>query len=258
MDYKTYILKILRGTPERQYFEEFELDLIPLANVISGLMEIQKNPVNRKGERVSPVTWEQGCLEEVCGSCSMLVNGMPRQSCTALVHKLIKQTGSNIITLAPMTSFPLIRDLCVDRGGMYESLKKVNGWIDVDGSQTEDFGPKISPNKQQAMYVLSTCMTCGCCSESCPNVNSKNKFMGPAPISQARLFNMNPTGKMRANARNRILMEEGGIADCSNTQNCVQVCPKNIPLTESLAVMGGQVAKQAARDLFSISDYEPE
>ena len=253
-----YILKIRRGTSEQQYWEEFELDLVPLANVISSLMEIQKNPVNRKGEKTTPVVWEQGCLEEVCGSCSMLINGIPRQACTALIQKIISQTGSNEITLAPMTSFPLVRDLFVDREPMYDNLKKTKSWIEADGSHTHDFGPKISPEKQQTMYVLSTCMTCGCCSEACPNVNAKSKFVGPAPVSQVRLFNMNPTGKMQANTRNRIMMEDGGISDCSNAQNCVQVCPKNIPLTESIAVVGGQVGKQATRDIFNITDAEPE
>ena len=81
-----YILKILRGHPGHQYWEEFELKLAPMANVISSLMEIQRHPINRKGEKVTPVVWESGCLEEVCGSCSMLINGYPRQACTALIE----------------------------------------------------------------------------------------------------------------------------------------------------------------------------
>ena len=64
----TFILKIYRGTPGAQYWEEFELNLRPGLNVISALMDIQKSPINRKGERVTPVAWKQGCLEEVCGS----------------------------------------------------------------------------------------------------------------------------------------------------------------------------------------------
>jgi succinate dehydrogenase / fumarate reductase iron-sulfur subunit len=83
---ETFILKIYRGIPSSQYWEEFELKLKPFYNIISALMDIQKSPVNIKGEKVDPVVWEQGCLEEVCGSCSMLVNGRPRQACTALIH----------------------------------------------------------------------------------------------------------------------------------------------------------------------------
>lgn len=253
---KTFILKVYRGETGNQYWEEFEIEMAPFINVISALMEIQKNPINRKGEKVTPVAWEQGCLEEVCGSCSMLVNGKPRQSCTAIVEPILKKTGSNTITLAPFTKFPLIRDLVVDRTPMFNDLKKIKGWVDSDGTFIKGFGPRISPTKQESMYVLSTCMTCGCCSEACPQVNAKSKFIGPAPISQVRLFNLNPTGKMEAKTRNRELMKEGGISDCGNAQNCVQVCPKDIPLTESIAVMGREVTKQGFKDLFNLPERE--
>jgi succinate dehydrogenase / fumarate reductase iron-sulfur subunit len=250
----TFTLKIFRGTPKEQYWEEFELELKPFMNVTTALLAIQKSPINKKGEKVTPVTWEQGCLENVCGSCSMLVNGRPRQGCTALIHQLLQASSSQVVTLAPFTKFPLIKDLVVDRQNMFESLKKIHGWIDVDSSLDRGYGPKISPQVQEMMYILSTCMTCGCCSEACPQVNAHSKFIGPAPISQARLFNAHPTGKLVAEERLRPLMQEGGISDCGNAQNCVQVCPKDIPLTESIAVMGRSVSKQALKDLISLPD----
>lgn len=251
---KNVILKIFRGTPEKQYWEEFELELVPFLNVISALMEIQKNPINKNKEKVTPVAWEQGCLEEVCGSCSMLINGRPRQACTSLLEPIIKATGSNVVTIAPMSKFPLMRDLVVNRDSMFNNLKKVRAWIDVDDSFDRGFGPKISPQVQEAMYVLSTCMTCGCCLEGCPQINQHSKFIGAAPISQVRLFNAHPVGKLQAEERLRPLMEEGGVSDCGNAQNCVQVCPKHIPLTESIALMGRKVVGQAIKDLFSLPD----
>ena len=252
MTEKKFILKIYRGIPEKQYWEEFSFTLYPQANVISLLMDIQKNPVNKEGKKTTPVAWEQGCLEEVCGSCSMLINGEPRQACTALIAPYL--LSSDVIALAPFTKFPLIKDLVVDRTSMFEALKNISGWIEVDGTYERGFGPKIAPDVQEAMYLLSTCMTCGCCSESCPQVNSHSKFMGPAPISQVRLFNAHPTGKMQKSSRLRPMLEEGGIADCGNAQNCVRVCPKKIPLTESIALIGREATKQAFQDLFSLPD----
>lgn len=251
---RTFILKIFRGTPGTQYWEEFELEYKPFYNVISALMDIQKNPINRQGKKVAPVTWEQGCLEEVCGSCSMLINGRPRQACTALIETLTSQSGSQVVVLAPFTKFPLIRDLVVDRQSMFDSLKKIRAWIDVDGSYGQDAGPKMSQDVQQVRYMLSTCMTCGCCSEACPQVSSRSDFMGPAPISQVRLFNTHPTGALEAPNRLRTLMQKGGVSDCGNAQNCAKVCPKNIPLTESIAVMGGKATTQALRDLLRLPD----
>ena len=251
---KVFILRIYRGVPEKQYWEEFEVELRPYLNITSALMEIQKKPINRKGEKVTPVAWEQGCLEEVCGSCSLLVNGRPRQGCSALVENLLKETKSDTITLAPLSKFPLVRDLVVNRDAMFENLKKVRAWIDVDDALDKGFGPKISPEVQEALYQLSTCMTCGCCSEACPQVNAQSPFMGPAPISQARLFNSHPVGRLMKASRLRPLMEEGGVTDCGNAQNCVAVCPKNIPLTESIALIGREVVKQALKDMVSLPD----
>lgn len=248
---KTFILKVYRGHPGQRYWEEFELPLVPLANVISALMEIQRNPVNRQGKRVEPVVWEQGCLEEVCGSCSMLVNGRPRQACTALIAQLIEKTGDRTITLAPFTKFPMVRDLIVDRSQMFENLKKVHAWVDTDGAYDRGPGPKISQQLQEVRYTLSTCMTCGCCLEGCPQVNSHSKFMGPAAIAQVRLFNVHPTGAMEKGPRLQAMMEDGGVSDCGNAQNCVRVCPKNIPLTEAIAAIGRDVSLQALKDLFS-------
>ena len=122
-------------------------------------MEIQRNPVTKEGKTVEPIAWEQGCLEEVCGSCSMLVNSRPRQSCTAIIAPILKKTGSTTITLAPFTKFPLVRDLVVDRSRMFDNLKKIHGWIDSDGTHGKGSGPKIPPIKQETMYILSTCMT---------------------------------------------------------------------------------------------------
>ncbi len=254
---KQFILKIFRGTKESQYWEEFELPLKPAMNVISALMEIQKNPVNKDGEQSTPVAWESGCLEEVCGSCSMLVNGKPRQSCTALIEGIINESGSSTITLAPFTKFPLVKDLVVNRTKMFESLKKVKAWVSVDGTwEGGDSSIKVSPEVQEALYVLSTCMTCGCCSESCPQVNDDSPFMGPAPISQIRLFNSNPPGALQKSERLRAAMDHDGIAGCGNAQNCVKVCPKKIPLTESLALIGREATKQAIKDAIGLPDSE--
>ena len=244
-----YILKIYRGSPGHQLWQEFELELRPFENVISALMEIQKNPVNTKGEQVPPISFEAGCLEEVCGSCSMLINSRPRQACTSLIEQLIQDNGP-VITVAPMTKFPLVRDLIVDREKMFDSLKRVHAWVELDKAIDRGPGPKIPQAKQDVMYTLSTCMTCGCCLEACPQVNDHSPFIGAAAISQARLFNIHPVGKEDSEKRFTTLMGEGGIADCGNAQNCVKVCPKKIPLTESIDVIGRQTSLHALKRVF--------
>lgn len=252
----TYILRIYRGHPGKQYWEEFELELKPHANIISALMEIQRNPVNRQGVAVSPIAYESGCLEEVCGSCSMIINGRPRQGCTALIEQLMHETESNVITLAPFTKFPLVRDLIVDRSSMFENLKRVHAWVEADSSHDDGFGPKIRQDKQEVMYQFSQCMTCGCCVEACPQVNAHSAFKGPAVIGQVRLFNLHPTAGMQKAKRLEEMMAVGGVSGCGNAQNCVKVCPKKIPLTDAIAAIGRDTTLKAIKDLFSLPEQE--
>lgn len=233
--------------PDSQpYDEEFEIPRRPNMNIISCLMEIQRNPVNAKGEKTTPVAWESNCLEEVCGACSMVINGKARQACTALVDKLEQP-----IRLAPMTTFPVERDLIVNRKRMFDALKRVKAWIPIDGTYDLGPGPRMPESKRQWAYELSKCMTCGCCLEACPNVNSKSSFIGPAAISQVRLFNTHPTGEMNKEERLEALMGEGGIQECGNSQNCVQACPKGIPLTTSIAAMNRETTKYAIKKFLS-------
>lgn len=235
-------LKIRRqdGPNKSARWEEFEIPYRPNMNIISCLMDIQKNPVNAQGKKTSPVVWECNCLEEVCGACTMIINGQARQSCSALVDQL-----SQPIVLEPLTKFPLIRDLMVDRTLMFENLKKVHAWIDIDGTYDLGSGPRMAEVKRQWAYELSKCMTCGCCMEACPQVNPRSKFIGPAAISQVRLFNAHPSGEMHKHERLKALLDEGGITDCGNAQNCVRACPKQIPLTTSIADLNKETNKFA-------------
>jgi succinate dehydrogenase / fumarate reductase iron-sulfur subunit len=232
----TILLSIKRQTDsgDQPYWEDFEVPDRGDMNVISSLQEIQRNPVNKAGQSVRPVVWDCNCLEEICGACSMIVNGKVRQACTALVKDLEQP-----IVLEPMDTFPIVRDLMVDRQKMFENLKKVKAWIDIDGTHDLGPGPPMSAETALLRYTLSKCMTCGCCGQACPNVNARSSFIGPAVLSQVRLFNLHPSGEMNAGERLDLAMGPGGVSGCGNAQNCVEACPKEIPLTDSIAAIGG-------------------
>lgn len=240
-------LIITRQTNDKAapYTEEFMVPYRSNMNIISALMEIQKNPVNSKGEKTTPVIWESVCLEEVCGACSMVINGKPRQACSSLIDQLEQP-----IHIAPLATFPVMRDLQVDRQRLFNSLKKVKAWIPIDGTYDLGAGPRMPEKTRQWAYELSKCMTCGCCLEACPNVNEKSNFIGPAPLSQVRLFNAHPTGEMHKEERLAAIMGEGGLTSCGNSQNCVEVCPKGIPLTTSIAHLNRQSTIQSFKNFF--------
>lgn len=246
MSDRTVVLRIRRQERpgSAPYWQEFEVPFQPAMNVIAALQAARKLARTRDGKTVDPVTWESNCLEEVCGACTMIVNGKVRQACSALVEHLPQP-----VTLEPMTKFPVVRDLCVDRSSMFENLKKVKAWIPIDGTYDIGPGPRMGDDEAQEGYILSRCMSCGCCVEVCPQVNDRSDFMGPAVMSQVVLFNSHPTGRLNRHERLDAVMGPGGIQDCGKAQNCVRACPKEIPLTESLVRLARESTLHALRDL---------
>ena len=247
MSNRSVIIKIKRQlTPNgKSYWEEFSVPYRPNMNVISALMDIAANPLTRDGKPTTPIIYDSNCLEEVCGSCAMLINGRARMACSALVDNLEQP-----IRIEPLSKFPVVRDLSVDRNVIFENLKRVKAWVPIDGTYDLGSGPRVSMEAQEEAYPISRCISCCCCMEVCPQFNEDTGFVGAATIAQVRLFNTHPTGESLKRERLAALMGDGGIQECGYAQNCVEICPKEIPLTTSISQVAGQVMKQAIGDLF--------
>lgn len=253
----TVILRIRRQLTSDQpaHWEQFEVPRRPNMNVISCLQYIAANPVTAEGVATTPVVYDSGCLEEVCGACTMLINGKVRQACSALVDKLGEPSSGagaagEPITLEPMGKFPLVRDLFVDRQRLFDDLKRAKCWVPIDGTYDLGPGPAVAQQLQEQRYPLSRCISCGCCLEACPQYTPTNKFVGAAVFTQVKLFNIHPTGAALKGERLDVMMEEGGIADCSKAGNCVIVCPKDIPNLESIATVGRQTTLSMIQRFF--------
>ena len=247
------------GPGKESYWEHHQLAYEPELNVISLLQRIAAQAKTTDNKKVSPVSWDCGCLEEVCGSCTMQINGRVRQSCSALVDRLLADHPDEIV-LEPMNKFPVVRDLVVDRQRLFRGLERVKAWVPVDSYYNMGSGERQLRATQEQNYPLSQCMSCGCCADACPQYQKvevvqepgesaeafeerkleayDEAFVGPHAISQAMLFNNHPTGKALASERMDAMMGAGGIQACGNAQNCVAVCPKEIPLTTSIARAG--------------------
>jgi succinate dehydrogenase / fumarate reductase iron-sulfur subunit len=269
----SFEVRVLRqqGPQQSAYWQRHQITYEPNLNVISVLQKIATQATTSSGKSTTPVAWDCNCLEEVCGACTMLVNGETRQACSALVDKLLEEHPEGI-ELRPMSKFPVVRDLVVERDRMFRSLERVNSWIPVDDYYDRGPGPRESQSQQQVRYPLSECMTCGCCVEACPQFTKvevsrhsgesaqqfesrrqqayDHAFVGPAAISQTMLFNDHGTGVLNAGQRLDALMGPGGIQVCGNAQNCVSVCPKEIPLTTSIARAGRQTTLHAIKQFF--------
>lgn len=268
-----FSVRILRqdepGAPS--YWERHTVARENDMNVISVLQRIAAKAETTDGDKTTPVAWDCNCLEEVCGACTMLINGRTRQACSALVDRLLADNPEEI-ELRPMSKFPVLRDLMVNRSRLFRALQKVKAWIPVDGYYDMGSGPRVSPASQEQAYPLSQCMSCGCCLEACPQYDKielkreegetdeafrareqaayDRGFVGAHAISQVMLFNGHPTGAMNAGERLDALADEGGLQVCGNAQNCVAVCPKMIPLTTSIGRAGRATTVHAIKKFF--------
>jgi len=237
-----------QATPEAAArTENFEIPYRSNMNITSLLVEIAGNPVTTSGETTTAIAYDSNCLEEICGSCAMLINGKARMACSALVDKLEQP-----ITLAPLSKFPIVRDLAVDRSVLFENLKAVKAWVPIDGSYDLGPGPRQFPQIQEQRYPLSNCISCTICMEVCPQFNDSTSFVGAATIAQTKLFNMDPGGKVLKEERLRALAGDGGVQECGMAQNCVAACPKQLPLIEAISDVSRDVVLQQVKDLFAM------
>ena len=159
--------------------ERFAIPYRPNMNITSVLGEIALNPVTADGAPTTPITYDSNCLEEICGSCAMLINGRARMACSTLVDTLQKERPGQPIRLAPLSKFPVVRDLAVNRAVLFENLKVVKAWVPIDGTYDLGPGPRQFPQTQEARYPLSNCISCTICMEVCPQFSR-------APTSSAR------------------------------------------------------------------------
>ena len=191
--------------------EKFEIPYRPNMNITSLLGEIALNPTTKDGRPTTPVTYDSNCLEEICGSCAMLINGKARMACSALVDKLEQP-----IRLAPLSKFPIVRDLAVDRSVLFENLKTVKAWVPIDGTYDLGSAPRQFPQIQEQRYPLSNCISCTICMEVCPSSTQTlppNYLLSAATIAQVKLFNMDPAGSVLKAERLRALAGDGGVQE---------------------------------------------
>jgi succinate dehydrogenase / fumarate reductase iron-sulfur subunit len=255
---------------QSSYWQRFRLRREPGLNITGVLQRIAANPRTTLGEVVAPIAYDANCLEEVCGSCTMLVNGRTRQACSALVEHLLADRRE--IELRPMSKFPVVRDLVVSRRRLFRALEKVKAWMPMDGYY--DLGPGIreSPEDQQAVYPLSQCMSCGCCLEACPQYRLveveradgetqqsftirqdelfDRRFFGAHAMNQVVYYNSHPVGRHNAGERLDSATAVGGVQECGKAQNCTAVCPKQIPLNDSWGKIGRATTLYAIKKWF--------
>ncbi|MDR0596210.1 MAG: succinate dehydrogenase [Clostridiales Family XIII bacterium] len=217
----TVKIKRQENAESESYWQSFLCDGNADMSVAAVLNEMNRRVplIDADGSGADPVAWECGCLVRKCGACAMRINGLPRLACNTFLRDL----KDGAATIEPLSKFPLVRDLVVDRGIVFNNLKTLNLWLDGEAH--------MSDWTHELRYQSAKCLMCGCCLEVCPNFSPGGDFAGAvAAISGFRVFDQSHQskhlGEVAAAYRKRYF--EG----CGRSLSCHDICPIGLPVEE--------------------------
>jgi succinate dehydrogenase / fumarate reductase iron-sulfur subunit len=178
-----------------------------------------------------PVAFEHDCREGICGSCSLVIDGIPHgpdRGITACQLYMRRFSDGSTITIEPWRAraFPVIKDLVVDRRAL-DRVMQAGGYISVNTGGAVD-GNALLIGKEQAETAMdaASCIGCGACVAACKNASAM--LFVAAKVSHLAAL---PQGKPERARRVMAMMDatdREGFGSCGNQYECEAVCPKSI------------------------------
>ena len=171
------------------------------------------------------LSFRWSCRMGVCGSCGMMVNGVPRLSCSAFLTEYFPGP----IRVEPLLNFPVERDLITSLDGFLDKLRSVTPWlVRTDGSQQDLSSEYRQTPAELAKYnQFSMCINCMLCYAACPVVGRTDDFIGPAALALAQRYNLDSRDQGQAQ-RHAVMFQHEGIWDCTFVGECSAVCPNDV------------------------------
>ena len=214
--------QIWRGQGKTGSYQEHETEVTEGMVVLDAVLQIQAESANDLAVR-----WN--CKAGKCGSCSAEINGKPRLMCMTRCSDI---DMSHPVTVEPMKTFPLIKDLVTDVSFNYEAKKRV-----------KPFKPKAPDNPDGTWTVMQQdidrgqefrkCIECFLCQNVCHVLREHEKFegfIGPRMLIHSAYLEMHP---LDTEDRRHDLKEAHGIGYCNITKCCTAVCPEHIKITDN-------------------------
>jgi len=235
-------IDILRYNPERDRLPRHEVFDVPFDEQTSLLDALGYI----KDYLAFDLSYRWSCRMAICGSCGMMVNGIPKLACKTFLRDYPRG-----IKVEPLANFPVERDLIVDMTHFIESLEAIKPWI-IGDTDVRGQGPGLQTPAQMAKYhQFSGCINCGLCYAACPQFGLNPEFIGPAAIALAHRYNLDSRDRGKA-ARMPQLNGKNGVWSCTFVGFCSSVCPKNVD--PAAAIQQGKV--ESSRD-FLITTLKP-
>ena len=231
--------RIRRFDPEkdsRPHLEDYRIPYSEGMTVLEGLWTIKET-------HDASLTWRASCRMGICGSCGMLINGRPRLGCNTQISEL----GSDLVEVAPLPNFDIIRDLVPDLRHMFDTHTALSPFLIREDTQEQE-SPTAeywqSAEELGAYLQFSYCIKCASCIAACPTVATDPVYSGPMSLAQAQRYNTD-TRDDGFDIRKLALRGEKGPWRCHFAGECSRVCPKGVDPAKAIQLL--------RRDL--VSDY---
>ena len=219
---KVRILRKARDQ-EQPYWDTFRYEG-PEDITVAGMLDALNytdDLINEDGRIVPRIQWPCSCLQGMCGACAMVINRRPALACETFLRDL----GDEVV-LEPLSKFPVVCDLIVDRGIIHENLSKANVYIHSFGGSDK--------KEHDHQYTVAKCLKCGLCLEVCPNYAGGENFFGALFANDCYLISR------RTALKDAPIKEEYDAhfgRGCSKSLACMDVCPMEIQTLTSMAKM---------------------
>jgi fumarate reductase iron-sulfur subunit len=246
-DKKIMKISVLRYRPETDtepHFQEFEVPYIHETSVLEALNYIK--------DFLEPeLSFRWSCRMAVCGSCGMMVNGVPHLECKTFLRDY---DNTKVMKIEPLANFPIERDLVVDISDMIEKIERVKPYIipsEENKNKPLTEGYIQTPQQMELYRQFSQCINCGCCYAACPQYKINPDFIGPAALTLLYRYNID-SRDAGARERLKIMSQDEGVWSCTFVGYCSEVCPKHVD--PASAIQLGK--KQSAMD-YVIKMFKP-
>jgi len=213
-------LEILRYQPAEgatPYFERFEIPFTDDMSVLQGLQYVKDNIDGS-------LTYRWSCRMAICGSCGMMVNGVPHLAC----HTFLREFDPGPVRIEPLAHFPIERDLVIEASDFVAKLEKIRPYIVPKEPRTLEAGEHLqTPEELERFEQFSHCINCMLCYAACPQYGLDSKFLGPGITALLHRYNRDSRDGARAE-RMALVHQDDGVWGCTAVGYCSEVCPKAV------------------------------
>lgn len=213
------VMEVFRYSPEEGGEPEFKRYEVPRNEdwrILDALNYIKDN-------LDGSVTYRWSCRMAICGSCGMMVNGVPKLVC----ETALSEVGPGPVRIEPLAHFPVLKDLVVELDDFMDKLQKVKPWIVRKDDKKPEREFLQTPAELEKFHQFSLCINCTLCYAACPVYGLDSSFTGPAVIALAHRYNLDSRDQ-GATERTDILSQHDGLWSCTVVGECSVVCPKHV------------------------------